>query len=105
MLARFEPDKRDEYAMEAARCFAELGWPFHRAVTLEIAEIPSEARQIYVNIGATAEAERLRGDAPPPSRPPHEPNVVLNPSSDRYRSVYRTGQIKLRNSDPFGYYA
>jgi DNA-binding CsgD family transcriptional regulator len=61
MLARFEPDKRDEHAMEAARCFAELGWPFHRAVTLEIAEIPSEARRIYVNIGATAEAERLRG--------------------------------------------
>jgi DNA-binding NarL/FixJ family response regulator len=61
LRARVESDGGNDHALEAARIFAELGWRYHQAVALEIAGIPSEARHIYINIGASTDAERLRG--------------------------------------------
>ena len=54
------PERATADALDAARDYRELGWPFFEARALEVAARPDDACEIYARLGAAADVARLR---------------------------------------------
>jgi tetratricopeptide (TPR) repeat protein len=77
-----------ESATRAARVFVSLGWRYHAAVALELAQRHGEARQAYLSLGATAHYQRLKG------RNQRESSIRATPFSLSVRHVEIAGLLR-----------